>query len=138
LGSIPLILLDTHVLWWLDQQVSSLGTEARALADDALSEGELCVSAISFCEIAALVRQGRLGLQPPMAAWRRNLVQRGLLERMVDGEIAISAVDLPAMHRDPADRIIVATALALDATLLTADERILAWSGPLRRADARR
>jgi PIN domain nuclease of toxin-antitoxin system len=137
LGSIPLILLDTHVLWWLDQQVSSLGTKARALADDALSEGELCVSAISFCEIAALVRQGRLGLQPPMATWRRDLMQRGLLERMVDGEVAISAVELPTMHRDPADRIIVATALVLAATLLTADERILAWAGPLERCDAR-
>jgi PIN domain nuclease of toxin-antitoxin system len=47
-------------------------------------------------------------------------------------------VALAGLHSDPADRIIVATALAHDATLITADERLLAWRGPLKTHDARR
>jgi PIN domain nuclease of toxin-antitoxin system len=136
-GSEPLIVLDTHALWWLDQQIASLGARARTLADEALTEDELAVSAISFCEIAALVRSGKLRLQPSVASWRRDLLDRGLLESMLDGDVAIRAIYLPNLHRDPADRIIVATALTMNATLLTADERILAWPGPLSRCDAR-
>jgi PIN domain nuclease of toxin-antitoxin system len=132
-----LILLDTHALWWLDQRVPSLGPRARASADDALGAGKLAVSAISFCEIAALLQRGKLRLRPAIRMWRRELIGQGLLECMVDGDIAVQAVQLEDMHRDPADRIIVATALSLDATLLTADERILAWPSPLRRLDAR-
>jgi len=92
---------------------------------------------VSFCEIASLIRRGRLVLEQASADWRDELLRQRLLECPVDGAIALAAVDLADMHRDPADRIIVATALALDATLLTADERILAWPGPLRRCDAR-
>jgi PIN domain nuclease of toxin-antitoxin system len=132
-----LILLDTHVLWWLDQDLPSLGSKALVAADDALTFEELVVSAISFCEIASLIRRGRLVLEQASADWRDELLRQRLLECPVDGAIALAAVDLADMHRDPADRIIVATALALDATLLTADERILAWPGPLRRCDAR-
>jgi PIN domain nuclease of toxin-antitoxin system len=131
------ILLDTHVLWWLDQKVGTLGPGARAVADDALSEGKLAISAISFCEIAALVQGDRLTLRLGVDRWRCDLIDRGLLEAMIDGTIAIRAIQLPDLHRDPADRLIVATALTMEATLLTADERILAWSGPLRRCDAR-
>lgn len=132
-----MILLDTHTLWWLDQDLPMLGKNALAAADEALTTGALVVSAISFCEIAKLVRQGRLGLRKTVAEWRDGLLQEQLRERPVDGDIAIMAVNLHDLHRDPADRLIVATALALDATLLTADERLLGWPGPLRRADAR-
>ncbi len=62
---------------------------------------------------------------------------KGLRECQIDGATAIWSVALDLPHRDPADRFIVATALAKDALLVTADERILAWSGPLRRQDAR-
>lgn len=133
-----MILLDTHALWWLDQDLSNMGDRSFALADEALTSGELVVSAISFCEIAKLVRHDRLALDRSLIDWRNDLLQQHLLEYPVDGSVAIAAVDLRDLHRDPADRIIVATALALDATLLTADERILAWPGPLERHDARR
>jgi PIN domain nuclease of toxin-antitoxin system len=132
-----LILLDTHVLWWLDQDLPALGDAALVAADEALTSGELVVSAISSCEIASLIRRGRLALRQAVADWRDELLRQHLLECPVDGTIAIAAVNLDDLHRDPADRLIVATALTMEATLLTADERILAWSGSLQRCDAR-
>lgn len=70
--------------------------------------------------------------------WRRELLNRGLQEQPVDGEVAIRAVELRDFHKDPGDRLIVATALVLGGTLLTSDEKILGWLGPLDRIDARR
>lgn len=133
-----MILLDTHVLWWLDQDLPSLGEQALTVADEALSLGELIVSAISSCEIAKLIREDRIVLRRPVADWRDEFLRQHLLEYPVDGGIAITAVGLEGLRRDPADRLIVAAAQTLDATLLTAEERLLAWPGPLRRLDARR
>lgn len=114
-----------------------MDVQARADADHALGADERAVSAISFGEVAALIRCGRLQREPSTGEWRDSISSQGVLERPVDGEIAIRAVDLPDLHRGPADRIIVVTALALEATLLTADERSLAWPGSLARQDAR-
>jgi PIN domain nuclease of toxin-antitoxin system len=108
----------------------------RELADAALADGELWVSAISFREVAALVILGGLRLRLPTARWRRELLDRGLLEQPVDGEVAIRAVELRDFHKDPGDRLIVATALMLGATLVTSDRKILDWPGPLDRIDA--
>ena len=59
-------------------------------------------------------------------------MQAGLEEIPLNGANAVAACALKAFQADPADRFIVATALARDATLLTADQAILGWSGPLR------
>ena len=133
-----MIILDTHALVWLVNRDPKLGEEARELADIALTEWRLWVSAITFCEIAYLVRQSKLQLQASTAEWRRDLMSRGLRERTIDGTVAIEAVQLADFHKDPADRLIVATALRMGAGLLTADEDMLAWGGPLERYDARR
>ena len=68
--------------------------------------------------------------------WRRELLGQGLAEIPVDGEIGIPANALPGFHADPADRIIVATALQ-GHRLVTSDERMLGWPGSLNRLDAR-
>jgi PIN domain nuclease of toxin-antitoxin system len=65
------------------------------------------------------------------------LLENGLKEVALTGESGITAVQLAGLHGDPADRIITATALSSGATLVTADERLLAWPGPLKRVDAR-
>jgi len=62
----------------------------------------------------------------------------GVREISLSAEIALRAVDLEELHGDPMDRIIIATALAEDAVLLTADRLILDWPGKMRRQDARR
>lgn len=132
-----MILLDTHVLIWLSEGSGKLGYRSKELADDALSAEELAVSAISFWEVAMLRRAGRIELNQPVDAWRTRLLDTGLVEIGIDGETAVTAAELGNFHEDPADRIIVATASRLSATLVTADGRIRDWPGDLRRHDAR-
>ncbi len=132
-----MILLDTHVLLWLDSGDPRLGAATRRAIDRALVEDELTVSAISFWESAMLHERGRIRLLQPLSSWRRELLESGLIEVAIDGEIWILAASLPDFHSDPADRLIAATAALHRATLCTADERILGWSGDLLRHDAR-
>ena len=81
------------------------------------------------------VQKGRINLQLDLEAWRRDLLDRGLVEIPVDGGIAARAALLEDMHGDPADRLIVATALE-GHRLVTADERILGWPGHMSRLRA--
>lgn len=83
------------------------------------------------------VQKGRLDLLFDLGVWRRDLLDRGLIEIPIDGGIAARAGLLPDMHGDPADRIIVATALE-GHQLVTADGKILRWPGPLGKLDARK
>ncbi len=92
---------------------------------------------MTFWELAMLQSKGRLGVRLEIGAWRQRLLAGGLIEIPLDGEIGIRAGLLPDLHGDPADRIIVATALA-GHTLVTSDRQILDWSGQLDRIDARR
>ncbi len=130
-------LLDTHVLVWQTAGLEALGSEARQLADDALSQNTLVVSAITFWEIEMLTQRGRLDLMQRPSAWRQSLLDQGLIEMPITGDIGITAAALPDFHRDLADRFITATALHYGAQLITADERILNWPGTLLRHDAR-
>ena len=129
--------LDTHSLVWLVEGDPRLGRNARELAQAALQEDSLLVSAICFWEIAMLVRSGRLALAVQTADWHRETLNRGILEAPVTGQIGILAGELVGLPGDPADRIITATAMVGNAILLTADQRILSWSGAVLRHDAR-
>ena len=131
-----MILLDTHVLVWQEQGDLRLGPQTRRVIARALQEDRAAVSAISFWEVGMRVQKGRLDLLLDLGAWRRDLLDQGLIEIRVDGGIAACAGLLPDMHGDPADRIIVATALE-GHQLVTADGKILQWPGPLSRLDAR-
>ena len=133
-----MILLDTHVLVWLVAGLPSLGKQAKKVADQALVKDELSVSAISFWEIALLHQRRRLILEQPIGAWRTRLLELGLHEIPVDGEIGIAATSMSNFHPDPADRFITATALLSGAALLTADKQILEWSGKVKRINANR
>jgi PIN domain nuclease of toxin-antitoxin system len=130
-------MLDTHVLLWLDADDRRLGAATNRVLDRAWEEQELSVSAISFWEVTLLVMKQRLALGSSPRSWRRDMLKNGLQELAFDGQVGVDAAELEGFHADPADRIIVATALARDATVITADERILGWPGPLRRLDAR-
>ncbi|MBI2918296.1 MAG: type II toxin-antitoxin system VapC family toxin [Chloroflexi bacterium] len=132
------VLLDTHVVVWLAFADRSLGPGGRALVDAALKDNAVYVSAISFFEIATLRRRGCLHLYGDVLVWRQLLLQRGIAETPIQGDIAIVAGELNGLPGDPADRIIAATALVRGWALLTADDRILQWTGPVTRHDARR
>lgn len=122
---------------WYDAGNPRLGRTARQLVESALLDRELLVSAISFCEVAWLYRMGRLALPVPPLAWRASILVEGVREIPLDGEVAIAAAELQELHKDPADRLIVATARDEGARLLTSDRLILAWTGSLERIDAR-
>lgn len=132
-----MILLDTHVLIWLTEGAAPLGARTRQLADEALAVDHLGVSAITFWETAMLHQRERIQLMQPVQMWRQTLIDQGVIEIPLTGEVGIVAATLTDFHADPADRFITATALLHGATLVTADSRILAWSGILQRHNAR-
>lgn len=133
-----MIVLDTHALVWLDQDDTALGAEARLTIQHAWQAGSVAVSAISFWECQMLQDAGRLALSLPVTEWRADWLAAGLTEIPVDGDIALLSVRLDLPHKDPADRIITATAILRNATLITADRLLLQWDNPLPRQDAAR
>ncbi len=137
MGGDALILIDTHALIWLDRHDPALGQSSRKLADEALRDEALAVSAITFWEIAMLIFKGRFAMDVNLERWRLDLIGSGLVELPLNGGIGLAAAQLDDLHGDPADRFILATAQANGAVLLTADQRLLDWPGPLRRHDAR-
>lgn len=132
-----MILLDTHVLVWLDQDNPKLGPRCRTAIDEALAEDNLAVSAISFWEVAMLVAKQRLAIAIALSQWRRDLIAGGIRELPLDGRVGLLAADLE-LHRDPADRFVAATATINEATLATADQRLLTWQTNVERLDATR
>jgi PIN domain nuclease of toxin-antitoxin system len=136
-GGGALILADTHALLWLDFHDERLGPETTRVATAAWERRELAVATVTFWEVATLRRKGRLQLVQDAQAYRKELISSGLVELTLGGQAAAMAGAIDDLHGDPADRIIVASAVLADLPLLTADERILAWPGPLKRLDAR-
>lgn len=131
-----MILLDTHALVWVDQDDAALGKTARRFVQAAWDSGGVAVSAISFWECEMLHGAGRLILPQSPSQWRTELLAAGLIEIPIDGEIAMLSVRLDLAHKDPADRLIAATAIVKGAALLTADNKLLRWKHALKRHDA--
>jgi PIN domain nuclease of toxin-antitoxin system len=126
-------LLDTCALIWLVQGGQELGPDAlNACAEPG---GGLHVSAASAWELALKQARGKLTLPRPIADWWKEVLQRHALSELpVSAQIAIASVSLPAIHSDPADRLLIATAQHYHLTLLTPDKTIarypdvhLAW-----------
>ena len=120
-----MIVLDTHAwLWWLSDP-DRLSRRARSAIDASLGAG-VHVSSISAWEVTLLVRKGRLTLRMPVEEWIARSEGLPFLRFVpVDTRIAVRSNALAApMHDDPADRIIVATALVLGASLVTKDQRL--------------
>ena len=132
-----MILGDTQaVVWYLDAN-RRLGLEARRRIARAVQNGEAAFSAISIWEIGMLRQKGRFPDDMTAMRWREQLLTAGFVEIPVDGAIAARAGGLEDMPGDPADRIIVATALE-GHLLITSDRPILDWPHELDRFDARR
>ena len=124
------LLLDTHAWVWWAGGSDHLPAGVRRHVQVALAEDRLWLSAISAWEVALLVQRGRLVLRYPVREWiARTEVLAGLRFLPVDTGIAIRSVELPDLHPDPADRLIVASAERLGATLVTKDERLRAYPG---------
>ncbi len=132
-----MIVLDTHILVWLDQDLPELGNRARKMIEREHRGGEVMVSAISFWEIGMLIAKGRLKLNMDLVTWRAELLAAGYEELQLDGQTSIAAANLPSFHGDPADRLIVASSQRVNARLVTADRRILDYK-KIKTTDGRR
>lgn len=120
-------LLDTHVVLQWHDAASSLSAAHATVLEAAPFAEPLAISDITLWEIATLFELGRIALDIPLGEWLRRATAPPLVRRAgISPEIAAEVATLPpTFHRDPADRIIVATARVLGATLLTADHRII-------------
>lgn len=126
-----MIALDTHALVWWVAEPKRIPSRARRAIDSAVRDGEsLAVSSICLWEIAMLVERRRLAFTVDADTWLQNLQALPMLAfQPVDNTVALRSVRLPGFpHRDPADRIITATAIGLNATLVTGDARLRKYS----------
>jgi PIN domain nuclease of toxin-antitoxin system len=124
------ILLDTHAIIWLATNDKRLSRPSANLLEKAFYESRLAVSIISAWELGVLCAKKRLTITQPPQAWFNEFVT-GFKVNVFDltPEIAINSSYLPGVfHADPADRIIVATAIAHHARIMTADANILKYA----------
>ena len=132
-----MILADTNGLIWFTVEDPRLGPQAHAIIEQARDEDMLAASAISFWELAMLRDKDRLPAPADPDSMLRDFRRMGITIINVTPEIGLRAGSLENFHGDPADRIIVATALQ-GHQLLTSDRAILNWPGPLQTIPANR
>ena len=124
------LLLDTHIVLWLDSGDERLRRSTRELIDNCWRNGgTVFFSAVSAWEIALLVDTGRIDLDVPIEAWVDRFIGRPGIEVVPLGHRAASmSYQLHHFgHRDPADRLLITTAIELDCPLITYDERITSF-----------
>ena len=119
-----MILLDTHVVVWLALDQTHLSKKARAAINEARENGDgLAISDITLLELATLSSKGRIRLEISLESFLEEIEARFIV-LPISGRACARALGLPATYpKDPADRIIGATALVEGMSLLTADQR---------------
>ena len=125
------LLLDTHLLLLSAAEPSKLSTQSRSLILD--SNNDLFFSAASIWEITIKSRLGRRHFDLDPHVLRRGLADNGYLELTVNVEHALAVLALPPLHKDPFDRMLVAQATIEGFVLLTSDEQVAAYPGPIRK-----
>ena len=130
------LLLDTHVWVWTQEAPERIGARARRRIEK--TDDRLFVATISSLEISRLIHGGLIELDGALDQWvKASLEALQCSEIEMSRTAAIHAYTLPGkFHKDPADRILVATAREHQLTLVTADERILSYR-PVKTIDAR-
>ena len=120
-----MILLDTHVVIWLALEPARIARRARAAIEETRLRGEgLAISDITLLEIAAAENKGRIKLDASLETFLSEVESRFVLLPMT-GRVCARAMELPASYpKDPADRVIGATALVEGVPLVTADDHI--------------
>lgn len=131
------LLLDTHVWFWALQSPDKLGKRCRSELESGANT--LAVATVSTLELGQLQSAGRVAFKGTLESWvRRGTEALGLQSMELSHPVASLAYALPGtFHKDPTDRVLVATAIHHGLTLVTADERILAYPHVMT-LDARR
>lgn len=124
-----MIVLDTSALIRWVCIPAKLSKKARKTIEEAFEKGEICISSISVWEISLLIKKGRLGFFLDTDTWLEKIESLPAIQFVpIDNKIAVSSVSLPDYsHKDPADRMIIATAREYGATLVTSDKKILTY-----------
>lgn len=122
------LLLDTHLLLWAAAG-SGLSRAAAKLIDDPAND--LIFSAASLWEIAIKSGLGRRNFDLDAGVFRRALIESGYEELAITGAHAAAVAGLPDLHKDPFDRMLIAQAMVEGVTLLTVDQAVLAYPGPI-------
>ncbi len=125
------LLLDTHLLLWVAGQPEKLSTAALALIEE--PENQLLFSAASLWEIAIKASLGRSDFVVEPGLIRRGLLDNGYDELPVSSAHAVALTSLPAIHKDPFDRILVAQAQVEGIVLLTSDDTVSQYPGTIQR-----
>ncbi|HWD59932.1 MAG TPA: type II toxin-antitoxin system VapC family toxin [Stellaceae bacterium] len=125
------LLLDTHIALWLESGDQRLQSSTRSIIDAHWQNGgAILLSAVTVWEIALLVDAGRLRLDVPVEVWvRRFLDYPGIDAAPLDHGAAARSYQLHHLeHRDPADRLLIATAIEYECPLVTYDQRIIRFA----------
>ena len=125
------LLLDTHIALWLDSGDDRLRASSRALIEECWQNGgTILVSSVTAWEIALLVDTRRIDLDIPIEQWFERFVDRPGIEVVpLSYRAACRCYRLPHLeHRDPADRLLIATAIELTCPLVTYDQRIAGFA----------
>ncbi len=125
------LLLDTHLLLWSAGEPNRLPAAARTAIEE--PDNQLLFSAASVWEVAIKSGLGRADFTLDPRLLRRSLVDNGYEELDITGAHAASVVSLPPIHKDPFDRLLIAQAIEEGVTLMTVDEAIAQYEGPIRR-----
>jgi PIN domain nuclease of toxin-antitoxin system len=124
------LLLDTHLLLWAAGQPERLSSKALALIEP--SENELFFSAASLWEVVIKRALERADFRVDARLLRRGLVDNGYSEITIASEHVVAIDNLPPIHKDPFDRMLVAQAQVEGITLLTADPLVARYPGPVQ------
>jgi len=124
-------LVDTHLLLWAAGEPERLSAVARRLLND--PRNALLFSAASLWEIAIKNTLGREDFRAEPRLLRRGLLDNGYTELHVTSQHVVSLDDLPSLHKDPFDRLLLAQAISEGITLLTGDAHLARYPGPVRR-----
>jgi len=125
-----MIVLDTHAWIWFTSKPENLSKKAKKAVEAAVKEKNMLVSSISAWEVALLVKKERLKLSMDVTDWIAKSENLPFIQFIpVSNSIAVKSVNLPQpLHSDPADRIIIATALSTGASIVTKDKKISDYS----------
>ncbi len=124
-------LLDTHLLLWTASTPENLSTTARELIEG--TANHLYFSPASLWEIAIKNSLGRPDFQVDARLLRRGLLDNGYSELPITSEHAVFLPNLPSLHKDPFDRILIAQATVEGITLLTVDSVVAGYPGVIRK-----
>jgi PIN domain nuclease of toxin-antitoxin system len=126
-----ILLVDTHLLLWAAGEPGKLSRKARRLLED--PDSQLWFSAASLWEVAIKHGLGREDFRVEPRRLRRGLIDNGWRELTISSEHVVATLDLPPIHKDPFDRMLVAQAQVEGLALVTSDEFVARYPGDVHK-----